>query len=174
MLPTTANPLIAAAGLGSANGYLDVDPATLQHKKYKNIFGLGDCCDIPVTKGFITNQHQVHVARHNVIQYLAGLPLTAQYDGYSQALLYVAQKKATWVKHNYNGPVSGNLSGANNYFISSFWYYKWAKKDKSNIFPYYMSKHWGPPYFKIKKSFPTAAPAAPSAPASLAPEQKTA
>jgi hypothetical protein len=154
MLPTSANPLIAAAGLGSASGYLDVDHATLQHRKYGNIFGLGDCLDLPVTKGFITNQYQVHVVRHNIIQHLAGLPLTAKYDGTSNALLYVAQKKAVWVKHNYAGPASGNLYGAENFFISSFWYYKWAKKDKSSIFPYYMKKNWGPPYFKIKQSFP--------------------
>lgn len=164
MLPTAPNPIIASSGLGSSNGYMDVDKHTLQHKKYSNVFGLGDCLDIPVTKGFITNQHQVHVARHNVIQYLAGLPVSAQYDGRSEALLYLAQKKATWVKHNYNGPISGNLLGADNFLISSFWYFKWAKKDKSSIFPYYMNKNWGPPYFKIKKTFPSAAPSSSTAP----------
>ena len=165
LIPTSPNPLIAASGLASSNGYLDVDIATLQHRRYKNIFGLGDCCDLPVTKGFITNQNQVHVVRHNVIQYLAGLPLTGKYDGHSKALLNLAPKKATWVIHNYNGPVIGNLFGGDNFFTSSFWYFKWIKKDKSSFSKYFMGKNWGPPYFKIKKSFPSSsAPKNPATP----------
>ena len=31
-------------------GYLDVDKYTLQHVKYPNIFGLGDCANLPTSK----------------------------------------------------------------------------------------------------------------------------
>ncbi|KRY34749.1 Sulfide:quinone oxidoreductase, mitochondrial [Trichinella spiralis] len=31
-------------------GYLNVDPYTLQHKKYPNIFGIGDCANLPTSK----------------------------------------------------------------------------------------------------------------------------
>ena len=31
-------------------GYLDVDKYTLQHVKYPNIFGLGDCTNLPTSK----------------------------------------------------------------------------------------------------------------------------
>ena len=31
-------------------GFLTVDKETLQHTKYKNIFGTGDCTNIPVAK----------------------------------------------------------------------------------------------------------------------------
>jgi len=31
-------------------GFLDVNKHTLQHNKYKNIFGLGDCTNIPTAK----------------------------------------------------------------------------------------------------------------------------
>lgn len=31
-------------------GFLDVDPKTLQHNKFKNIFGIGDCSSSPNSK----------------------------------------------------------------------------------------------------------------------------
>ena len=31
-------------------GYLDVDKYTLQHVKYPNVFGLGDCVNLPTSK----------------------------------------------------------------------------------------------------------------------------
>lgn len=31
-------------------GFLDVNPSTLQHKKFENIFGLGDCTSTPNSK----------------------------------------------------------------------------------------------------------------------------
>ena len=36
--------------LTDAAGFLDVNKETLQHTKYKNIFGTGDCTNIPTAK----------------------------------------------------------------------------------------------------------------------------
>ena len=33
-----------------ANGYLNINKHTLQHTKYPNIFGLGDCTNLPTSK----------------------------------------------------------------------------------------------------------------------------
>jgi NADPH-dependent 2,4-dienoyl-CoA reductase/sulfur reductase-like enzyme len=33
-----------------ANGFLDVDQTTMQHKHYTNVFGIGDCCNSPNAK----------------------------------------------------------------------------------------------------------------------------
>lgn len=38
------------APLGDANGFVDVDKETLQHKKYANVFALGDCSNCPTSK----------------------------------------------------------------------------------------------------------------------------
>ena len=37
-------------GLVDGAGFLDVDKETLRHKKYPNVFGLGDCTNIPTAK----------------------------------------------------------------------------------------------------------------------------
>lgn len=31
-------------------GWVDVDKETLQHKKYPNVFGIGDCTNLPTSK----------------------------------------------------------------------------------------------------------------------------
>ncbi len=31
-------------------GFLDVDKETLQHKRYQNVFGIGDCTNVPTSK----------------------------------------------------------------------------------------------------------------------------
>ena len=38
------------APISDESGYLDLDPYTLQHTKYANIFGLGDCTNLPTSK----------------------------------------------------------------------------------------------------------------------------
>ena len=38
------------SNLVDAAGFLDVDKETLRHKTYDNIFGLGDCTNIPTAK----------------------------------------------------------------------------------------------------------------------------
>lgn len=52
MFPCKPHENLVQAGLTAENGLLDVNINTLQHKKYKNIFGLGDVANLPTTKTF--------------------------------------------------------------------------------------------------------------------------
>lgn len=45
-----AHSYIAESGLADAAGYLDLDKYTLRHKKYRNVWGLGDCTNLPNSK----------------------------------------------------------------------------------------------------------------------------
>ena len=36
--------------LADAAGFVDVSKETLQHKKYPNVFGIGDCTSLPTSK----------------------------------------------------------------------------------------------------------------------------
>lgn len=42
--------LLDANELTNAAGYVDVDKATMQHVKFKNVFALGDCASTPNSK----------------------------------------------------------------------------------------------------------------------------
>jgi sulfide:quinone oxidoreductase len=100
-MPTTTYSNLKDAGLADSTGYLDVDPYTLQHKKYSNIFGLGDVTNVPTTKSFYGGLSQVGVVRHNVQRHLNGLSLNAKYDGYSTATLSLSSSSLGLVEHTY-------------------------------------------------------------------------
>lgn len=45
---------IQESGLSDEDGFLDVDPATLKHSKFKNIMGVGQCTNIHKKGTFTT------------------------------------------------------------------------------------------------------------------------
>lgn len=45
-----AHSYIAESELADPAGYLDVDKFSLRHKKYANVWGIGDCTNTPNSK----------------------------------------------------------------------------------------------------------------------------
>lgn len=110
-LPTTkSDTLLTESGLATpeSNNFLDVDAQTLRHKKYPNVFGLGDCANLPTTKTLWGGYHQLHVVANNVYRNCKGLPLNAKYNGYASAPIITDRNKLTWMEHTYDGPTSLN------------------------------------------------------------------
>lgn len=103
ILPTKPHANLQQAGLLASNGLLDVDHQTLRHRKYKNIFGLGDVCNIPTTKTFWAGFYQIHVVRNNLQRSLQGQTLNALYDGFTKVPIILGQANLTYVAHYYNG-----------------------------------------------------------------------
>ncbi len=48
--PMRPHDAIKQSPLADPNGFVDVIKETLQHKKYPNVFGIGDCTNIPTGK----------------------------------------------------------------------------------------------------------------------------
>ena len=48
--PMSAPDVIRASPLVNEAGWVDVNPKTLQHNKYVNIFAIGDCSSLPTSK----------------------------------------------------------------------------------------------------------------------------
>ena len=48
--PQMAPAFVASSSLAHESGWLDVNPNTLQHIKYANVFGLGDICNLATSK----------------------------------------------------------------------------------------------------------------------------
>lgn len=42
--------VIKGSSLADEAGWLDVNKETLQHNKYPNVFGIGDCTNLPTAK----------------------------------------------------------------------------------------------------------------------------
>lgn len=156
ILPCKPQQELIDAGLAGPNSgnLLDVDRETLRHNKYDNIFGLGDVCNLPTTKGFWAGFYQIHVVRNNLYRSMKGQTLNGLYDGYSQHALLTGQKDITYVKHFYdNKEASGHLPHRNGGPISGMRYSYWKGSQKKMFQKYYLKKNWGPPYYKFKKTF---------------------
>lgn len=74
---------IASSPLADSHGWVEVDPATLQHKRFPNVFGLGDCSNLPTSKTGAAIRKQAPVLVRNLIAAMRGQPLSARYDGYT-------------------------------------------------------------------------------------------
>lgn len=149
-MPVKPHTHIAEAGLADSHGYLDVNQNTLQHKKYDNIFGLGDCHNAPTTKTFYGGLSQVSVLRHNLERRMNGLSMNVNYDGYAEAPLFLTPNNLSWVSHLYNG-VEASFDTSS--IGTALKYKKYTMFDKKDLANLYHFKNWGPPYYKFKKSF---------------------
>lgn len=74
---------IASSPLADSHGWVEVDPATLQHKRFPNVFGLGDCSNLPTSKTGAAIRKQAPVLVRNLITAMRGQPLSSRYDGYT-------------------------------------------------------------------------------------------
>ena len=147
---------LVKAGLASkqTNNLLDVDIHTLRHNKYKNIYGLGDVCNLPTTKSFWGGFYQLHVIRENLTSAIKGKQLNASYDGYSKVPLIIGQTRLTYVVHYYDmKPGALNLFDKGGSPLSYLRYYYWGKNMKKKFIQFYLFKNWGPPFYKFKKRF---------------------
>lgn len=48
--PMSPPDVLKTSPVADSAGWVDVDKETLQHKKYPNVFGIGDCTNLPTSK----------------------------------------------------------------------------------------------------------------------------
>jgi NADH dehydrogenase FAD-containing subunit len=152
LAPTRPNSALMESGLSSnkSNGMLDVDQGTLQHKRYKNVFGLGDVNNLPTTKSFWGGFYQLHVVRNNVVRALHGQSLNAVYSGYTKNVVHLSQNRLTYLIHEYDQRASSaNLLDSNGGIIAMLRYYFWAKFHRKRFMSFQLGKSSGPPYGKL-------------------------
>lgn len=104
--PQTAPDFIRESELADESGWLDVDPATLQSKKYENIWGVGDVMNTPNAKTMAAARKQAPVVAHNVAAVFEGETKFATYDGYGSCPLTVEHGKIVLAEFTYGGKVS--------------------------------------------------------------------
>lgn len=87
--------------IADESGLVQVNPYTLQHVKYQNIFAFGDCVDVPTTKGLYATLNQGVVVRNNLWDYLHGNEMKGIYEGYSAFNINYGVDRHWSFKHNY-------------------------------------------------------------------------
>ncbi len=88
---------------GSAKGWLEVDKETLQHRRYKNVFGIGDICGIPIGKTGGSARHHAPILTANLIAQMESKELKEKFDGYTVCPLKTEYGKIILAEFNYKG-----------------------------------------------------------------------
>jgi sulfide:quinone oxidoreductase len=93
---------IASSPLADQDGWVDVNPETLQHKRFSNVFSLGDCSNLPTSKTGTAIRKQAPVLVRNLQASLAGKPLTSKYDGYTSCPVVTGIGKLVLAEFDYH------------------------------------------------------------------------
>lgn len=101
--PQRAPESIRTSTLVDASGWVDVNPKTLQHVRYTNIFSLGDVVNTTNAKTAAAARKQVPIVAVNVLAYLAGKQDFYAYDGYGSCPLTVERGKIVLAEFGYGG-----------------------------------------------------------------------
>lgn len=101
--PCSAPEPLRRSDLADSNGYLDVDPETLQSKKYSNVFGAGDCMNTSNAKTAAAVSSHLKTLEKNLMNVMDGKKMEAKYDGYASCPLVVSLDKAILAEFNSQG-----------------------------------------------------------------------
>lgn len=88
---------------GSGKGWLEVDKETLQHRRYKNVFGIGDVCGVPKGKTGGSARHHAPIMVSNLIAQMESKELKEKFDGYTVCPLKTRYGKIIMAEFDYKG-----------------------------------------------------------------------
>ena len=101
--PQTAPDFIRQSPLADAAGWVDVDQNTLQHKRWQNIWGLGDAMNAPNAKTAAAARMQAPVVANNLLHSLGLADAVTHYNGYGSCPLTVERGKIVLAEFGYGG-----------------------------------------------------------------------
>ncbi|SFE56455.1 bifunctional protein tyrosine phosphatase family protein/NAD(P)/FAD-dependent oxidoreductase [Nitrosomonas sp. Nm166] len=101
--PQVAPDFISKSPLADAAGFCEVNPKTLQHPRYSNIFSLGDVCSSPNAKTAAAARKQIVIVAENLLAAKEGGELLNIYDGYGACPLTVENGKVILAEFGFGG-----------------------------------------------------------------------
>jgi sulfide:quinone oxidoreductase len=104
--PQTAPDFVRASPLADSAGWIDIDQGTLRHKRYQNIFALGDAGSTPNAKTAAAARKQAPVVATNLLADMGHRAGVATYDGYGSCPLTVERGKIVLAEFLYGGKVA--------------------------------------------------------------------
>lgn len=122
--PQTGLDVVRESPLANAAGWIDVDPATLKHARYPNVFSLGDAASTSNAKTAAAVRLQAPVVVANLQAAMADKPMPKTYDGYGSCPLTVALGKIVLAEFAYGGKVTPSFPLDPRVPRRSMWYLK--------------------------------------------------
>lgn len=93
----------------AAGGWLEVDKDTLQHRRYKNVFGIGDVNGTPRGKTAATVKKSAPIVAQHLVDVIAGREPGQTFDGYTSCPLIVREGSAMLIEFDYEGRLVPSL-----------------------------------------------------------------
>jgi sulfide:quinone oxidoreductase len=110
--PMAAPDVVAASPLAieGPGGWVEVNKDTCQHKRFADVFALGDVSSLPTSKSLAAIRGQAPVLVANLLAHLDGRPLPGHYDGYTACPLITGFHNVVMAEFDYDlKPVSSFL-----------------------------------------------------------------
>lgn len=95
------SPLPWTEGPWAADGWAEVDKQTLRHKRYPEVFAVGDIAGVPKGKTAASVKWQVPVAVSHLVGDITGNPSQDSYDGYTSCPLITRLGRAMLIEFDY-------------------------------------------------------------------------
>lgn len=102
--PQSAPDFVRDSELVNEEGWVDVDPGTLQHNRYRNIFSLGDVSSTPNAKSGAAIRKQAPIVVSNLMDMMKydRIVGTKRYNGYSSCPLVTGYGKLILAEFDYD------------------------------------------------------------------------
>jgi len=107
--PQSAPDFIRQSPLADLAGWMDVDPATLRHRCFSNVWGLGDIINTTNAKTAAAVRKQAPIVANNLLADLHGGGTLYAYEGYGACPLTVERGKVVLAEFAYGGRLQPSL-----------------------------------------------------------------
>lgn len=114
--PQRAPDMIRQSGLSWADkwvdqGWVEVDMQTLRHRRYPDVFALGDVAGVPKGKTAASVKWQVPVVEDHLVAAIAGHDGTETYDGYTSCPMITRVGRAMLIEFDYKNNLVPSFPG---------------------------------------------------------------
>lgn len=106
-----SSPLRWQDGPFASDGWMEVDKGTLRHKRYANVFGVGDVAGVPKGKTAASVKWQVPVAVDHLVATITDTQSDAIYKGYTSCPLITRLGRAMLVEFDYQNNLTPSFPG---------------------------------------------------------------
>ena len=96
--------VVEESGLGDRGGWLPTDKHTLRAKAHPEIFGIGDCTDLPVSKSGAAAHFQAKVVAGSIVADLRGTPAESTYNGRVMCYFDAGYRRGISLSFDYDHP----------------------------------------------------------------------
>ena len=98
----SAPDFIKKCPLANADGWIEVNKDTLQHLRFSNVFGIGDCSSLPTSKTGAAIRKQAPTLVKNLLSLMQRKPLLEKYNGYTSCPLVTGYGSLVMAEFDYD------------------------------------------------------------------------